>query len=90
MTPIRALRMAWAGAIVAAASGFLYFAYAPVPGSHTADTLLAIGVAGVGAIAGGVLETRVEASLSSEQLLAEIIRPPVDVQPTEQLSVQGA
>ena len=42
MTPIRALRMAWAGAIVAAASGFLYLSYAPVPGSHTADTSLTI------------------------------------------------
>ena len=41
MTPIRLVRMAWAGAVVGAVSGFLYLAYAPIANSHATDTLLA-------------------------------------------------
>ncbi len=89
MTPIRVLRMAWAGAIVAAASGFLYLAYTPVPGSHTADASLTIGVAVLGGVMGVVLETRVENSISSRRSQAEVIGVAADAQPLEQLSVRS-
>ncbi len=89
MTPIRALRMAWAGAIVAGASAFLYLAYTPVPGSYTADRLLTIGVAVLGAVAGAVLETRVENSIRSRRPQAEVIPLPTPAQPAEQPSVRG-
>ncbi len=87
MTPIRVLRMAWAGASVAAASGFLYLTYTPVPGSHTADTSLTIAVAVLGAVMGVVVETRVENAIRSRRSLAEVIGLPTDAQPLEQLSV---
>ncbi len=65
MTPIRLARIAWAGAIVGAASGLLYLLYTPIPSSHTTDTLVAIGVASVGAVVGAVLQSRLENPIGS-------------------------
>ena len=90
MTLICLVRMAWAGAIAAAASGFLYLAFAPIPGSRATDTLLTIGVAFLGAVMGAALENGLENSINYRQSRAEIIRLPTDAQPLEKLSARGA
>ena len=81
MKSIRLVRMAWAGASAAAAFSFLYLAYAPVPGSRAAGTLLTIGVASVGALTGAATETGLERSVRSRRTEATVIRLPSDTQP---------
>ena len=49
MTFVRVLRAAWAGALAAAAAGFSYLTFAPVPASGTTDRLLGIACALAGA-----------------------------------------
>ena len=72
MKSIRLLRMAWAGALTAAAFSFLYLAYAPITGSRTAGTLLTIGAAFVGAVTGAVTETGLERSVRSRLSIATV------------------
>ncbi len=90
MTPIRLLRMAWAGAIAAITSSFLYLAYAPVPGSRITGALLTIGAALVGAAMGTALQHGLENSIGSQRPTAEIIRMPTEAQPVERLTARGA
>lgn len=60
MTMMQLVRMAWAGAVVAATVAFLYLGLAPIPASHSLDRGIAIGLAMFGAVAGAVVERRIE------------------------------
>lgn len=90
MTPIRLLRMAWAGAIAATTSSFLYLAYAPIPDSRAVGALLTIGAVLVGAATGAALQHGLENSISSQRSTATIIRLPTEAQPVERLTARGA
>ncbi len=70
MTPSRALRVAWAGAIVATAAGLLYLSVAPIPSSPTVDRSLTITIALVGAVVGVVAEMRIEQMIRSRRTSA--------------------
>ena len=90
MAPLRALRMAWAGTIAAAVSGFLYLAHAPIPASRTTGTLLTLGCVALGAMAGAGLVSGLESSLRSQRSHAAIIRLPADAEPLKRVSARGA
>ena len=66
MTMARVLRAAWAGALAAAAAGFSYLAFAPIPSSGTTDRMLGLGCALAGAAVGVVAEAWVERRLAVE------------------------
>lgn len=89
MTPIRLMRLAWAGAITAVAFSFLYLIYAPVSASAV-DAGLTIGAALVGAVTGAVVESGVERRITSRRSQATVIRLPSEAQPLERLTAKGA
>jgi hypothetical protein len=67
MSPIRVLRVAWAGALIGAGAGFLYLAYAPLPGSYVTDRVLTIATALIGGLIGGLVETRIERRIAASR-----------------------
>lgn len=92
MTVSRLLVRAWIASIAAAGFGFLYLHYAPVPGSHAADTALTIGLSAVGAVFGIRLAPVLEA-LASRRKQADVIRiakEAADTRRYEQLTARGA
>ena len=89
MTLTRLTAAAWAGTITATVACLLYVKYAPIQGSRTAGTLLTVGVASMGAIAGAVMEMRLENRIRSRQPRAEIIKLPTERDSAERLTVRA-
>jgi hypothetical protein len=78
LKPIRLVRMAWAGAIMATTSGLLYLAYGPVPLSHATDGMLALSVYLLGGVLGATIEAKLENSISLRRSKATVLRQPRD------------
>jgi hypothetical protein len=83
LRPFRLVLMAWAGAIVATASGLLYLEYAPVPDSLAADRLLVIGVCLVGGVMGATAARRLANLVSARRREAKTLRRPREAESLE-------
>jgi hypothetical protein len=90
MTPIRLVRMAWAGAVVGAVLGFLYLAYAPIANSHATDTLLTVAVALAGVAVGAVAEIKVERLLETRRTEVTIGQLPPNVEAADHIAAGGS